>query len=48
MDATVVRELTSRCFTAAKFGGDDLAEDMPAAEARASGQLHVAEPQPLV
>ncbi|MFT6957252.1 MAG: HPt (histidine-containing phosphotransfer) domain-containing protein [Halieaceae bacterium] len=48
MDATVVRELTSRCFTAAKFGGDDLAEDMPAAEARASGQLHVTEPQPLV
>ncbi|MFT6288750.1 MAG: chemotaxis protein histidine kinase CheA [Alcanivorax sp.] len=48
MDATMVRELTSRCFTAAKFGGDDLAEDMPAAEARASGQLHVAEPQPLV
>ena len=47
MDATVARELTSRCFKAAKSGGDDLAEDMPAAEARTSGQPNLAEQQPL-
>ncbi|MEH6515617.1 MAG: Hpt domain-containing protein [Halioglobus sp.] len=47
MDATVARELTSRCFKAAKSGGDDLAEDMPAAEARTSGQANLAEQQPL-
>jgi HPt (histidine-containing phosphotransfer) domain-containing protein len=47
MDATVARELTSRCFRAAKSGGDDLAEDMPAAEARAPSQLNLAEQQLL-
>ena len=47
MDATVARELTNRCFKAAKSGGDDLAEDMPAAEARTSNQPNLAEQQPL-
>ena len=47
MDATIARELTRRCFKAAKSGGDDLAEDMPAAEARSSGQLNLAEQPPL-
>ena len=47
MDASVVRALTSRCFQVAKTGGDDLAEGMPAADARNGGASEIAQPQPL-
>ncbi len=47
MDVGAVRALTNRCFQVAKAGGDDLAEGMPAADARTSGASDVAQPQPL-
>jgi HPt (histidine-containing phosphotransfer) domain-containing protein len=46
MDASVVRDLTNRCFEAARTGGDDLARGMPAAEARSLAASDV-QHQPL-
>jgi chemotaxis protein histidine kinase CheA len=46
MDASVVRELTNRCFQVARTGGDDLAQGMPAAEVRSSAAADV-QHQPL-
>ena len=46
MDASVVRDLTNRCFEVARTGGDDLAQGMPAAEARSSAAAD-AQHQPL-
>jgi HPt (histidine-containing phosphotransfer) domain-containing protein len=46
MDASVVRDLTNRCFEAARTGGDDLAHGMPAAEARSLAASDV-QHQPL-
>lgn len=46
MDASVVRDLTNRCFEVARTGGDDLAHGMPAAEARSSAAADV-QHQPL-
>ena len=46
MDASVVRDLTNRCFEVARMGGDDLARGMPAAEARSLAASDV-QHQPL-
>jgi len=46
MDVTVVRELTNQCFEIARTGGADLAQGMPAAEARGAAAPDV-QHQPL-
>ncbi len=47
MDVDQARDLTNRCFRIAQSGGDDLAEDLPAAEARVAKQPEIIEQQPL-